>query len=369
MSMEKPAPPPAPEGCLTAVVRIPVRVVVLVLVVPVRMVWDVLAAGGRFVGRAVLRPLGRGLAVAGAWLGRALFVWPWVALWRYVLGPLLRYGIAAPAVRLWRYVLAPLLRYGVAVPAAWLYRAVLTPLGQGLAWFFSRLGRGLALGGGWLARALFVWPWVGLWRYVVVPVVRYGMVLPLGLIWRYGIVVPLSWLWRSVVAPALRYGIALPLGLIWRYAVVLPFGWLARRVLLPVGREIGAAFVVGWRVAGFVSRAVGRALALLARTLVGRPAAWFYRGVCTPVGHWVRDSLWAPARKAAVEAGRAVRGTLAAARATVRQARADAWRALAGGTRVPEPGEPEVAKARTLGSTRNVPGAVPAPEISPQTRG
>ncbi|WP_309050381.1 hypothetical protein [Streptomyces sp.] len=366
MSMEKPAPPPAPapEGCLTAVVRIPVRIVVLVLVVPVRMVWDVLAAGGRFVGRSVLRPLGRGLAAAGVWLGRALFVWPWVALWRYVLGPVLRYGIAVPSAWLYRAVLTPLghglVRLAevlVRAPAAWLYHAVLTPLGQGLAWFFSRLGRGLALGGGWLLRALFVWPWVGLWRYVLVPLVRYGIVLPL------------SWLWRYAVVPAARYGIALPLGLLWRYAVVLPFGRLGRRVLLPVAREIGAAFVVGWRVAGFVSRAVGRALALLARTLVGRPAAWFYRSVCTPVGHWVRDSLWTPARKAAAEAGRAVRGTLAAARATVRQARADAWRALVGGTRVPEAGEPEVAKARTLGSTRNVPGAVPAPEISPQTRG
>ncbi|MFH9078138.1 hypothetical protein ACH4B7_11895, partial [Streptomyces pristinaespiralis] len=50
------------DGCLAQVVRIPVRVVVLLVVVPVRMVWDVLVLCGRAVERVLLRPLGRALA-------------------------------------------------------------------------------------------------------------------------------------------------------------------------------------------------------------------------------------------------------------------------------------------------------------------
>ncbi|MFG2328625.1 hypothetical protein ACGFMM_03280 [Streptomyces sp. NPDC048604] len=388
MTIEKPQPTPGPEpeGCLTAFVRIPVRIVVLVLVVPVRMVWDVLVVAARFVHRTALRPAGRVLGqvfhfvvgIPAAWLYRhvltpvghglawfltgvalvfewivqqlgrglgwllkAVFVWPWAALWRYVVVPVATYGIAVPAVwlyrhvltrlgaglsflfellvvtpvaGLWTYVVVPAVRYGVVVPAGWLYRSVLTPL-----------GRGLALGAAWLGKALFVWPWAALWRYVVVPVVRYGLVVP---------------------------------------AV-----WLYRRVLAPLGRELGDALVVGWRVAGYVSRAVGRGLKWLAWNLLGRPASWFYRGVCTPLGHFLRDSVWAPARTAAVEAGRAARAALASARDVVREARRDAWRALVGGPRAAEAGEPVVSRARTLGSTTAVSGVAPAPEISLRKRG
>ncbi|MFD7325713.1 hypothetical protein ACFV9D_32325 [Streptomyces sp. NPDC059875] len=397
--MEKPQHRPAePEGCLTAFVRIPVRIVVLLVVVPVRMVWDALVVCARAVDRVLLRPAGRALAWLGralfvrpwvwlwrrvvvpvvhyvlvvpavwlyrqvltplghglvrlfTWLAKALFVWPWVALWRYVLVPVARYGIGVPAVwayrwilaplgagvgflvlGLWRYLVVPVARYGIALPLVWLYTRILTPIGHGLSWALTGLGRGLAwlfTGIGralaWLGKALFFWPWVALWRYVLVPVVRYGIVVPLG------------WLWR--------------------------------RVLAPLGREIADAIQVCWRVAGYISRAVGRALKWVAWNLVGRPVTWFYRGVCTPVGHWVRDQIWAPARRAAVEAGRAARGALAAARATVRQARRDAWHALVGGPRVTEPVEPVVASTRTLGSTTTASGAAPAPEISLRKRG
>ena len=64
-------------------IRIPVRIVVLVLVVPVRMAWDVLVVAGRFLNDTVFRPVGRALL----WLGRAVFVWPFVALWRYAVVP------------------------------------------------------------------------------------------------------------------------------------------------------------------------------------------------------------------------------------------------------------------------------------------
>ncbi|MBT2439244.1 hypothetical protein J7E93_03735 [Streptomyces sp. ISL-36] len=390
MSMEKPPPRPEPEGCLTAFIRIPVRIVVLVIVVPVRMVWDVLVVAARAVDRTLLRPAGRalrrvvetlvvtpaawlfrylvavplgwlgrhvlaslfrGVLLGATWLARAVFVRPWVALWRYVLVPVVRYGLVIPAAwlyrsvltplghglawlctrtgrglgwlltGLWRYGVVPLVRYGFALPAGWLHARVLTPLGHALTWLFTGLGRAL----GWLARAVFVWPWVALWRYVVVPVARYG------------IAIPVAWLWR--------------------------------RVLAPVGREVVDALRVCWRIAGYISRAVGRAVKWLARNLVGRPVAWFYTSVARPVGHWVRDSLWAPARRAAAEAGRVARAALSSARETVRQARRDAWHALVGGARVTEPGEPVVASTRTLGSTTSASGAAPAPEISLRKRG
>lgn len=146
--------------------------------------------------------------------------------------------------------------------------------------------------------------------------------------------------------------------------LVIPVGWVWRRVLTPVGQEIAAAFGAAWRVAGFVSRAVGRVLAWLARHLVGAPVAWAYRTVCTPVGRFLRDAVFAPAGRAARVAGRTARHALRTARATVRQARRDTWRALVGRAREPEPREPGGLSARTLGSTTNVPSAAPEPEIS-----
>ncbi len=146
--------------------------------------------------------------------------------------------------------------------------------------------------------------------------------------------------------------------------LVAPASWAYRRILTPVGREIAEAARVAWRIAGYLSRAVGRGIAWLARHLIGVPAAWVYRTVCTPVGHLVRDGLWAPARRAAAEAGRAARSALATARETVRQARRDAWRALVGGAGGARSGEPRGVPARTLGSTTTVPSAVQASETS-----
>ncbi|MFE0175075.1 hypothetical protein ACFWZ2_22405, partial [Streptomyces sp. NPDC059002] len=62
-----PAPPQA-EGCLAVAIRIPVRIAVLVLVVPVRLVWDALAVCGRFVYLKALRPVGRGVGTVLTWL-------------------------------------------------------------------------------------------------------------------------------------------------------------------------------------------------------------------------------------------------------------------------------------------------------------
>ncbi|TXS55144.1 hypothetical protein [Streptomyces sp. t39] len=399
MDLNKPAspsPPPAPyeggEGCLTVAVRIPVRIVVLVLVVPVRMLWDLLALGGRAVHKVLLRPLGNALtwlfdhvvapvahalATVVQLLVMALLYWPWVALWRYVV--------------------VPVVTYGLVVPLVWVYRRVLTPLGQGLAWALGRVGTGVA----WLARTLgagvrwcavgvgrvlgvlFVVPLVAVWRYVVVPVVTYGLVVPS--VWVYRRVLTpfgqgLAWAARCLGAGVARLGRAVAAGAGWSVRaiaavlalvvtalLVAPAGWLWRRVVVPVGREIGAALHIAWRVAGHVSRAAGRALKWLAWQVAGRPARWFYRAICTPAGHVVRDAVWRPARRAAAEAGRAARAALAGARATVRQARRDAWRALVGGPRAAEPVPGPALQARNLVGTQQpqtVPGVAAGTETS-----
>ncbi|OLO33370.1 hypothetical protein PZ61_0224645 [Streptomyces sp. MNU77] len=373
------------EGMLTTLIRIPVRIVVVVLVLPVRMVWDALTALWHAADRVLLRPLGRALA----WLLDTLVLTPLTWLYTWVLTPL---GKAAAWlavallirtwIGLWRYVIVPVARYGIAAPAVWLYTAVLTPLGRGLRWIGTALLlpalHGLGNGIGWLITVLLILPLQFLWRYVAVPVVRYGLVVPA--VWLYGAVLTPLGLGTAWVLGRLWQGTAWVLGQVWRGTaatgrglgialawlvmtlLVAPVSWTYRRILAPVGREIAAAFEVAWRVAGYISRAVGRALATIARYLVGAPLSWAYRTVCTPVGHFLRDAVWAPARRAAAETGRAARAALASARETVRQARRDAWRALVGATDGARSREPRGIPARTLGSTTTVPSAAQASE-------
>ncbi|MFG3494112.1 hypothetical protein [Streptomyces sp. NPDC047928] len=366
------APPPARyeggEGRLTALVRIPVRIVVLLVVLPVRLLWDALVVGARGFRRVLLRPLGRALT----WVYETLL---------------------APVGRAVAWFLGRVLTYGLVVPVSWLYRRVLTPLGHGVAWLVEAAVTGLgavlaAVGGAlaWLVTTLLVAPLAWCYRTVLVPVGRgTGLLLWAVCVWPWTalyrwVLTPLghalAWLGERVLAPVGR-GAWSGLGLLARWLVGVPAVFVYRWVLSPVGRglvavgrEIVAAVGVAWRIAGHVSRAVGRALKWLAWILVGRPAAWFYRNVCTPVGHVVRDALWRPARRAAAEAGRVARAALSSARETVRQARQDAWRALVGGSRRAEPVEPGRARARTLGSTTSTaPGAAPATETALRKQG
>ncbi|MEU3723245.1 hypothetical protein [Streptomyces sp. NPDC031705] len=318
MQMEKSQAAQGGDGCLAGVVRVPVKIVAVLVVLPVRAVWDLLVLGARAAQRHVLAPLGR---AAGWVLVRVyrhllrpvllvLFYWPWVGAWRYLVVPVAtvvhRYllrplGTAAAwlCVAFGRYVLVPVgsaigwvLRHVVVLPAGWLYREVLAPLGRGLRW----LVRGLCM-------LVFVWPWVGLWRYVLAPVGR-------GLLW------------------------------VGRYVLLPPLALLYRYVLTPLGHLLLGA----WHIAGRITRALGRGLRLLWRGCVARPAAWVYRQVATPVGHAVRE-VWRTSR------------------AAVREARAEVRRVLFGGP----PVEPARSRARTLGSTTAA-DAAPAPEISLRNR-
>lgn len=338
MDLEKPAGPPAAapagEGCLVVAIRIPVRIVALVLVVPVRMAWDALVVAGRFLNDTLLRPLGRVLP----WVGRAVFVWPFVGLWRYVLVPsgkglvwLGKVLLVLPAIAFYRHVLTPL-GHG----AVWLYARVLTPIG---AWAWA--------GAVWLGRYLVVVPALWLYRWVLVPVGRAVVWCARGLVWVAGTVVAgvgtgLYWITRILLV--------LPALVVWRW-VLVPVG----RVLAVVAREVGDALGHAWRVAGHVSLAVGRFLGRLFRWVCVEPVRWVYRSVLTPVGHVVRDTVLRPVGDAARAVGRATRQALATARASVRQARADFRRMLlgepAGTGKEPQPThrrEPVAPVTRTL---------------------
>ncbi|MGW8731198.1 hypothetical protein ACWGNF_34785 [Streptomyces sp. NPDC055808] len=378
--MENRSAPQGPEGCLTVAIRIPVRIVVLVLVVPVRLVWDLLATGAKALRRTVLVPL---------W--RALVVIPFGWSYRSVLTPLghatawLAALVGAGIAALGRGV-ARLAATLVAAPIGWLFRSVLTPLGRAVAWAVKTLGGGLAwvlrmLGAG-LGRVLwaaFVWTPATLWRRLLQPLLHYGLH------------VPGTWLYRHVLTPlghatallgkavgAGLLAVALGLGALVVVLLVVPVVWLYRHVLTPLGRalvvvvrEVGQAVGHAWRIAGYVSRAVGRGFKWLGWNLVGRPVRRVYVVLLTPAGHWVRDAVLRPAGRAALVVGRAVgeavrgagraaREALASARESVRTARQEAWRALVGGP----PRERAGHRARTLGSTTTASGAVPAPEIS-----
>jgi len=309
-----------PEGCLVVAIRLPVRIVALVLVLPVRMVWDALVVVGRVLRDTVLRPLGRALA----WLGKALFVWPFVALWRWVLVP------AGRAV-------AWLVKWLVVVPAVWLYRWVLTPVGHGIAW----VARGV---------------WTGLnWVYarLLTPVGH-------GIVWlvRYLVVVPAVWVYQWVLAPVgravawtvywtCRVLLVLPAQAVWRW-VLVPAG----RVLAVIGREVWTALGHAWRVAGHISVAVGRFLGTLFRWIFVEPVRWVHRSVLTPVGHAVRDAVLRPVADAVRAVGRVTRQALTSVRESVRQARYDVRRMLFGEPRervAVDRREPRRGEARTLG--------------------
>ncbi|MFE9773156.1 hypothetical protein ACFYOV_16050 [Streptomyces sp. NPDC005931] len=339
------------EGCLVTAIRLPVRIVALVVVLPVRMAWDALVVAGRFLNDVLFRPVGRALL----WLGRALFVWPFVGLWRYVLVPLGK-GFAwlghvllvVPAVWFHRYVLTPL---GHAVE--WLYARVLTPIGHGVLWVLRGLGAVGAVGLGvwtvvsWLVRYLVVVPAVWLYTWVLTPVGHAVAWCAGGVAWLVGTLVTgigtaLYWIVRILlVLPALAV----------RRWVLAPIG----RFLAVVGREIVDALGHAWRIAGHISLAVGRFLATLLRWVFVEPVRWMYRSVLTPIGHVVREAVLRPVAEAARGVGRATRQALAAARESVRQARADFRRMLFG-----EPGkaqithrrEPPGRERRTLGSSK-----------------
>ncbi|MFB7515079.1 hypothetical protein [Streptomyces sp. NPDC056144] len=192
-------------GCLTGAAR----AVALVVVLPVRLVWDALAYCLRQLWRWILAPVGRALA----WLAHHLLVIPLRWLGEWVLAPIGR-------------ALAWLGHYLLVVPVRWLWEWVLLPVCKAL-W--------------WVADLLLVTPLTWLWRYVLGPVCRVAGAA-------------LAWAWRiggritAAVGRALRWTLWNLVGrpLAWTYRVLLtPLGhWLRAWVwdpLAAVGRAVRAA--------------------------------------------------------------------------------------------------------------------------------
>ncbi|MFE8943911.1 hypothetical protein [Streptomyces sp. NPDC007856] len=295
-------------------------------------------------------------------------------------------GPSGPARRSTRSVLLPagrgLGRLGtvlVVVPALWCHRCLLTPAGHAVAWLARGVGAGLARVHACVLRPIgqaVAWLLTGIGA--VLAAMGIGVYTAVARLARCLLVLPAHWLYDRVLAPVGRavarcgrglgwllgvFGTGVAMALYWalRVLIVLPALALWRRVLAPVGRflavvtrEVGDALGHAWRIAGRISRAVGRVLGTLFRWIFVEPLRWVYRTVLTPVGHLVRGAVLRPAAEGARVVGRAVREALTSARDTVRQARADFRRILFGEPRQPaavDRREPQGPATRTLGSS------------------
>ncbi|MFI6979871.1 hypothetical protein ACIBSV_14925 [Embleya sp. NPDC050154] len=213
------------EGCLYAVVRWPARIIALIIVVPLRLLWELL----RLIGRGIkflfwtwfLRPILKGLKI---------LLWDWFLypvlsfVGRYILVPignaiawLVTHLLIRPLVFLFRYVLLK--------PATWLWRYVLRPVGRvtlqalRFAWEVSTA----------VLNFLIVRPLSWLWRAVLVPIGR-----GIAVVWHHLVVLPVSWAWRNVLTPIGR-----AIRAVWRFVVVAPLRWVGRTILRPIGRATG----------------------------------------------------------------------------------------------------------------------------------
>ncbi|MER7836367.1 hypothetical protein ABTY98_10740 [Streptomyces sp. NPDC096040] len=243
-----------PEGCLVVAIRIPVRIFVFLVVLPVRLLWDAFAAGARFLWRHLVVPVARflwryGLTPAGRAIGRLLHVL-----------------LVVPLIWLYRYLLTPL---GHAL--GWLHARVLTPIGHAVLWLLTPVAQAVAwvfeqlLGAlYWITRVLLVLPAVALWRWVLTPV---GHVL--------GIVLKeirdaLGHAWRATGHVARAVGRVL--GTLFRWIFLEPVRRLYRTVLTPVGHVVRDLVLhPAAQVAHAVGRAVRQARADLRRALFGEP--------------------------------------------------------------------------------------------------
>ncbi len=242
----------------------PVRVVAIIVVVPVRLLWELLAVAGAALLRHVVEPIAR-------LLDRAV-VRPLAWLWDHL--------VVIPVAWLWHWC--------VETPLRWLWQhLVVVPL----TWLWARRG---AIGG-WLS------------RYLVRPsawLVRHVLIVPISWVVRYLLVVPISWLVH--------------------YLLVVPVSWVLRQ-LAPAGRAIGRAVVWAWHTAGRALGLTGRGLYRYLLRPLGRSAAWLwnhtvvlaFRGVLAlwrvgvvaparwlggavfaPAGRWVRTAVLRPVRDA-----------------------------------------------------------------------
>ncbi|MEU6282717.1 hypothetical protein [Streptomyces sp. NPDC047028] len=257
MELQKsPSPQQPPEGCLVVALRIPLRVLTFLVVLPVRLAWDALGVVLEFLWRYLIAPLGR---LAG---------WVLHGLYRYLLAPLGR-----ALVRLYVHVLTP-----VGHALRWL----LAPVGRALVWLGGLLAcglravlRGIGTALYWIGRVLLVLPALALWRWVLEPVWRVVAVVA------REIGAALGHAWR--VAGRVARAVGRVVGTLFRWIFVEPARWAYRTVLTPVGHVVrdlvlrpvaGAARAAGRatrQVSAAVRESARQARADLGRTLFGTP--------------------------------------------------------------------------------------------------
>lgn len=197
------------EGRLYAVIRWPARIIAVIVVVPLRLLWE------------LLKSIGKGIRIL---------------CWTWFLRPILK-GLK---ILLWHRFLRPILTF--------VARCVLVPIGHAIARVVKRLRRPPFVVP---IRYLLIKPGALLCRYVLAPVGRYVLApvafALIGALWFAGgvstavftflIVRPLSWLWRAVLVPI-------------RNHVLAPIGRAIRAILRPIGnaaREVFRAFRIGGR--------------------------------------------------------------------------------------------------------------------------
>lgn len=243
-----PGPQGQGDGCVVVAIRLPVQIIAVAIMLPLRLLWE------------LLRPVGRGLRSVGRCLlavGRLL--------WHYL--------IARPLVLLWRYVLAPLGRVLIVIPARRLGRCVLRPV-------LTAVGRTLAF----LFHHLVVRPGPLLWRYVLVPV------------------------WRGL-SRLLRVLVAIPLEVLWKW-VILPVGRVVSKALskalLSGWRGAGRVLPV----VGLVLLWLLRGLVLVPVTFVWRRAGRPFFRAMGATGRWIGRNVLRPVREAVADARRTVRVAL-----------------------------------------------------------
>ncbi|GAA2620347.1 hypothetical protein GCM10010411_65230 [Actinomadura fulvescens] len=288
---------------------IPARLVALVVVLPVRLVYDLLVvtgrglkAGSKGLSRALawpfrqlytwlLRPLGLGIAAAAQAIGTGL-AW------------LLNVTIVSPLGWLLNVVVLGFLRLcgrGSGRLARWFHRTLLAPTGR----FLAYVGRGLL----WLLNILIVVPLAFVGGGLAWLLIGTGRVLAYA---ARGVATGLAWLFAVLIV--------LPLALLWQYVLrppLLGLTWLCRLIgsgLAYAGRGIGTAFLAGWRVTAsafsWAWRMAGRILRWLGRVLFVIPALAIWAYVLRPVLHgsgrllrwlwtsparWARDAVLRPA--------------------------------------------------------------------------
>jgi hypothetical protein len=232
-----------PPGCLV--------IPALIVVVPIRLLWELLGLIKAAVVGYVLRPLGwlvyQGLVRPVAWVSRLL--WGLLGLvGRAVVGYVLRpvgwlvyQGLVRPVAWFFRVPLVGLLRWvGEAILAPLgriLYHYLLRPLGRGLAWCVSTLFLFLAYAAEGIVRGLAV-----LWR-VGWPLsaalgrgIAYAWRLA-GIVLFHFLVRPVRWVWRTLVRPVLR-----GLSRAWHVTVLTPARWARVNVLKPSGAAVRSVF-------------------------------------------------------------------------------------------------------------------------------